>query len=149
MKKVNVKKALIITAAVAGAVAGLAALKRRGPGAESSISETANVWAQAVSEAAEKAADKLGDVAQGAAEKADLAAQKLSDAAAETIKSDKPVLKVSEAAATVGAAVADAADATEKTATDVAKATGKTVGDAARTAGRAAQATAEELADKE
>ena len=63
------KKAVLVVAAAAGAVAGFAALKSRGPSATDEVSETANVWALAVGEAAAKAADKVGGAAQSAAAK--------------------------------------------------------------------------------
>ena len=98
------KKALLIVAATAGAIAGLAVAKRRGGTNANEVSQTASVWADAVSTAADKAAGSVADAAQDAAAVADKAAQRVSDAAA-----------------TVGAVAADAADRTGGAAGNMAK----------------------------
>jgi sorbitol-specific phosphotransferase system component IIBC len=141
------KKVLLAVAAVSGAVA-VTLLKRRPHGPET-VESTANVWASAVGEAANKAADKVTGVAQTAASKADDAARRVADAASSLPPdhpiSDKAADTVSKTAANVGAAVADAADATGETLDQAAKATSRTAAEVAASAARAAQATRSEL----
>jgi hypothetical protein len=137
------KKVLLAVAAVSGAVA-VTLLKRR-PHGPQRVEETANVWAGAVGEAANKAADRVTGVAQTAAAKADTAARKVADAAS-SLPPDHPIADraaetVSKTAANVGAAVADAADATGETLEQAAQAASRTAAEAAASAARAAQAT--------